>query len=71
MNGRPPNFISSEFRLILAAQDAANYKQTALFSCYNRAVYPLLLALVKGTSLAGTLKFLLMLALHLWRPQRE
>lgn len=27
MSARPPTSISSEFRLILAAQDAANYKQ--------------------------------------------
>lgn len=37
----------------------------------SSAQCPLLLTLVKGTSLVGTLMFLQMLIFHLWRLQRE
>lgn len=56
MSARPPTSVSSEFRLILAPQDAANYKYSFVFflqqSC---AQCPLLLTLVKNTSLVHTL----------------
>lgn len=71
MSARPPTSISSEFRLILAPQDAANYKHSFVFFLQESSAQCPLLTLIKNTSLVHTSMVLQILVCHLWRPQRE